>query len=237
MTLDARNLRILVLVCWAGFFAWLWITGETLRYLGPRTQWLVPFGALALGVAALAYAKSTASARSRPSAGETLGLAALLVPIVLGMLLVNTQLGALAASKKLTARGIDPSALAELASRDVTQLSFLEVNVAGHNTRFARENAIVPGRRAQLLGFVLHAPTREDGTFELARFYITCCVADALPLGVTVEPADPDAPVLASDDWLSVKGELVRSHGELRLRAARIERVKAPPDPYLAFGS
>ena len=134
MTLDARNLRILVLVCWAGFFAWLWITGETLRYLGPRTQWLVPFGALALGVAALAYAKSTASARNRPSAGETLGLAALLVPIVLGMLLVNTQLGALAASKKLTARGIDPSALAELASRDVTQLSFLEVNVAGHNT-------------------------------------------------------------------------------------------------------
>jgi uncharacterized repeat protein (TIGR03943 family) len=237
MTLDSRNLRMLVLACWAGFLAWLWLTGETLRYLGPRTQWLVPFGAVMLGVAALAYARSTAPARSRPSAGETVGLAALLLPIVAGMLLVNTQLGALAASKKLTARGIDASALAELASRNAAQLSFLQVNVAGHNGRFAGENGIEPGRRVRLVGFVLHTPRRQDEAFELARFYITCCVADALPLGVTVEPADPHRAGFSRDDWLSVKGELVRSHGELRLRAAQIEKVEAPAHPYLSFGS
>jgi putative membrane protein len=237
VTLDSRNLRILVLACWAGFLAWLWLTGETLRYLGPRTQWLVPFGAAMLGVAAVAYARSTAPARSRPSLGETVGLTALLLPIVAGMLLVHTQLGALAASKKLTARGIDASALAELASRNAAELSFLEVNVAGHNDRFADENGIQPGRRARLVGFVLHAPEQREGAFELARFYITCCVADALPLGVTVEPADPLPAGLARDDWLSVKGELVRSHGELRLRAARIDKVEAPAHPYLSFGS
>ena len=157
VTLDARNLRILVLSSWCAFLAWLWLTGETLRYLGPRTQWLVPFGALTLAAATLSYARATGSQapRSRPSFRETAGLAALLLPIVAGTLLANTQLGALAASKKVTARGIDPSALAELASRNAAQLSFLEVDVAGHNTKFARESGIEPGRPARLVGFVL----------------------------------------------------------------------------------
>lgn len=239
MTLDARNLRILVLSSWCAFLTWLWLTGETLRYLGPRTQWLVPFGALTLAAATLSYARATGSQapRNRPSFRETAGLAALLLPIVAGTLLVNTQLGALAASKKLTARGIDPSALAELASRNAAQLSFLEVNVAGHNTRFAGENGIEPGRPARLVGFVLHDPKSANGSFELARFYITCCVADALPVGVTIEPADTRPPAFKRDDWLSVRGELVRSHSELRLQAAQIEKVKAPEDPYLSFGS
>jgi uncharacterized repeat protein (TIGR03943 family) len=239
VTLDARNLRTLVLTSWCFFLTWLWLTGETLRYLGPRTQWLVPFGALTLAVTALAYARSTdqQAPPSRPTSREAAGLVALLLPIVAGTLLVSTQLGALAASKKLTARGIDPSALAELASRNAAQLSFLQVNVAGHNAEFASQNGIEAGRPVRLVGFVLHDPKRTDGSFELARFYITCCVADALPLAVTIEPADTRPPAFKRDDWLSVRGELVRSHRELRLRAARIEKVKAPRDPYLSFGS
>ena len=104
-------------------------------------------------------------------------------------------------------------------------------------TKFAGENGIEPGRRVQLEGFVLHEAESPSAPFELARFYITCCVADAIPLGVTIEPADPSAPAVERDDWLSVSGELIRSHGALGLSGTRIERVKAPPDPYLSFGS
>ena len=41
MTLDTRSLRLLVLWGWTLFLLWLWLTGEVLRYLGPRTQWVV----------------------------------------------------------------------------------------------------------------------------------------------------------------------------------------------------
>jgi putative membrane protein len=239
MTLDSRNLRTLVLLSWSGFLLWLWISGETVRYLGPRTEWLVPFGALALAAAAVVHVRFGApnGSSARLSIGETAGYAALLLPILAGLLLGGTQLGALAASKKLMARGIDPSALAELAARNASELSFLQVDVAGHNPQFASENGIEPGRSVRLEGFVLHRPKRPHGTFELARFYITCCVADSVPIAVTIEQADTDPPRYGRDDWLSVSGELVRHSGDLRLRATQIERTTPPDQPYLSFSS
>jgi putative membrane protein len=237
VTLDRRNVRTLLLVIWSAFLAWLWLTGETLRYLGPRTQWLVPFGALTLAAAAFAYARAPSGdeSQTRLSIRDAAGFGALLLPLVTGLLLANTQLGALAASKKLTARGIDPSALAELASRNASQLSFVQVKVAEHNAKFASENGIHPGRDVRLVGFVSRAPKGAHGPFELARFYITCCVADSVPIGVTIEPADPHPSTYERDDWLNASGELVRRGGALRLRATRIQRVKPPRHPYLSF--
>jgi putative membrane protein len=239
VTVDRRNVRTLLLVIWSGFLLWLWATGETVRYLGPRTEWLVPFGGITLGLAALAYARSSAGDEpSEPlSRAELAGFVALVLPLVAGLLLANTQLGALAASKKLTARGIDPSALAELASRNASQLSFAQLKVAEHNQRFAAENNIQPGRDVRLVGFVADRPKGRRGTFQLARFYITCCVADSVPIGVSIDPDDPRAPSYERDDWLDVSGELVRKGRSLRLRATRIARVKAPHDPYLSFSS
>jgi uncharacterized membrane protein len=48
MRLDLRSIRALALVAWAGVFTWLWVSGESVRYLGPRTQWVVPVGAIGL---------------------------------------------------------------------------------------------------------------------------------------------------------------------------------------------
>jgi uncharacterized repeat protein (TIGR03943 family) len=239
VTLDRRHVRMLVLVIWSAFLAWLWISGETVRYLGPRTEWLVPFGALALAAAVAVWIRAPAGDEppARLSLGETMGFAALLVPVAAGLLLSGTQLGALAASKKLTARGIDPSALANLASRGASNLSFVQVKVAEHNPRFADENGIHPGRDVRLVGFVSRAGKARGGSFELARFYITCCVADSVPIGVTIDPADPHPPAYGRDDWLAVSGELVRERRSLLLRATSIERVKPPHHPYLSFGS
>ena len=238
MTLDRRNLPTLLLLTWSGFLLWLWLTGETARYLGPRTAWLVPSGGLALGLTALAYSRAPSSVeRERVSGADVLGFTALVLPMVARLLLAHTQLGALAASKKLTARGIDPSALAQLASRNASGVGFVQVQVAGHNPKFAAESGIKPGRDVQLEGFVLHASRYRGGPFELARFYITCCVADSVPIGVTIEPVDPHTPAYRRDDWLAVSGELVRHGRTLRLRATRIKGVKAPRHPYLSFSS
>jgi uncharacterized membrane protein YcgQ (UPF0703/DUF1980 family) len=50
----------------------------------------------------------------------------------------------------------------------------------------------------------------ERGRFELARFYITCCVADSVPIGVRIALADPQPQSDQRDDWLDVSSELVR---------------------------
>jgi hypothetical protein len=55
MSIDARIARGGVLALWAIFFVLLWWTGTSGRYLGTRTQWIVPFGAVVLALASLAY--------------------------------------------------------------------------------------------------------------------------------------------------------------------------------------
>jgi uncharacterized repeat protein (TIGR03943 family) len=238
VSLDRRNIRTLLLITWSVFLLWLWLTGETARYLGPRTQWLVPFGGIALGLAAFAYSRAPApSERERLTASDVLGFSALVLPMVAGLLLAHTQLGALAASKKLTARGIDPSQLAELASRRASGVDFAQVQVAGHNPKFAAQSGIGPGRDVHLEGFVLNRPKTPGGRFDLGRFYVYCCVADAVPIGVTIQPADRHAPSYRRDDWLAVSGELVRSGNELWLRGTTIKRIDPPKHPYLNFSS
>lgn len=237
MTIDPRSVRALVLVAWSAFLLWLWVTGEVVRYLGPRTQWVVPFGAVALTLVTVLYCRENSrrkGAVARIRTGEALGLAALLLPIVAGAVLANAQLGALAASKKLGQRGIDLSAVADLSVRDASHPDFVQVNVAGHNPGFAKQSGLVNGRPVRLTGFVASTSGRR---FELARFYITCCVADAVPVGVPVDVAGAGRASYRKDDWLDVSGTLAQRDKRYVLVARKIRRVKAPRDPYLSFSS
>jgi putative membrane protein len=231
MRLDLRSLRALALVAWAGVFAWLWATGESVRYLGPRTQWVVPVGAIGLTLAAVGYLYATrAESSSRIGLREGLGLVGLVLPVMAAAVLANAQLGALAASNKLSSRGIDSSALARLASRDAKHIGFLQLNAAGRDEGLTRELGLGEGKSVELTGFV----SSTGRLFTLSRFYITCCVADAVPIGVHVSAGARGAK-LDKDDWIDVTGVLARGHREWIVKAVRIEHIKPPSDPYLSF--
>ncbi len=230
MRLDLRTIRALALLAWAGVFMWLWATGESVRYLGPRTQWVVPVGALGLTLAATAYLFVTRREEPiRIGLREGLGLGALLLPVLAAAVLANAQLGALAASNKLSSRGIDASALARLAGKNAKQIGFLQLNAAGRDDGLTRELGLSEGRSVELVGFV----SEEGRPFTLSRFYISCCVADAVPIGVHVMPGRRSK--LKRDDWVDVTGVLSKGHREWIVRALAIRHIKPPSDPYLSF--
>jgi putative membrane protein len=237
MSIDTRTLHAIALLAWGSLFAWLWVSGESVRYLGPRTQWVIPVGAVGLILAAAGYLRATRGRPSpRPTALEALGLASLVIPILAAATLAHAQLGSLAASNKFSSRGIDPSALARLASRDASRIGFLQLNAAGRDEDLSNELGLGPGKQVRLTGFVSSTPTGQ-GPFELSRFYITCCVADAVPVGVHVARGTVRHLQLERDDWLDVTGVLARGHREWIVRAVRIEHVDAPSDPYLSYTS
>jgi uncharacterized repeat protein (TIGR03943 family) len=230
MRLDLRAVRAIALFAWGALFGWLWLTGESVRYLGPRTQWVVPVGAVGLTLAAVGYLRGTRDAPSssvRPI--ELAGLGALLVPILAAATMAHAQLGSLAASNKLSSRGIDSSALARLAGKNAKQIGFLQLNAAGRHADLSRQFGLSEGRSVELEGFV----SEEGRPFTLSRFYISCCVADAVPIGVHVMP-DRGAR-LKRDDWVDVTGVLSRGDREWVVRALTIRHVKPPSDPYLSF--
>jgi uncharacterized repeat protein (TIGR03943 family) len=237
MRLDLRSIRAIGLAAWGALFAWLWLSGESVRYLGPRTQWVVPLGAVGLTLAAAGYLRATRdlpSGRARPL--ELAGLAALLIPILAAATLAHAQLGSLAASNKLSSRGIDPAALARLASRDASTIGFLQLNAAGRDAGLSRELGLRAGKTVQLVGFVSSRPEGRR-PFELSRFYITCCVADAVPVSVHVSQEAVRRLHVQRNDWVNVTGVLAHGDREWVVRAVRVQHVDAPSNPYLSFAT
>jgi uncharacterized repeat protein (TIGR03943 family) len=235
MTVNARLARLVVVAIWAVFFTALWLSNSSAHYLGPRTQWVVPFGAVALGLTVLLYGSSLVRTRQpgRPlTLRETAGLVALALPLLVVLLVPNGALGSFAASRKgagtlfLHASPPVPSSPADV--------SFLDIRIAEGDRGFAADAGIHDGLRVRLLGIPTHSKEVPAGTFELARFYIACCVADAQPVGVPVDPAGHQRPS-ASDDWLEVTGTLVKRGRRYVVKADRIRPARRPSQPYLTF--
>jgi uncharacterized repeat protein (TIGR03943 family) len=227
---NARAARLFVLVAWAVVFAAVWVTGTADHFLGPRTQWVVPFGAVALTLAAVAYGLALRSSRERIelTAGEATTLLAMLIPLG-GLLLVpHATLGSFAASRKgdegyfLRAAPPPPATPADI--------SFLDIRVAEGDPQFAAEAGVRNGVRVRLLGLVTRSHATPPGTFELARFYIACCIADAEAVGVPVAGRS-----YKPNTWLVVSGTLERRGKRFVVMPDKLNRVQAPKQPYLSF--
>jgi uncharacterized repeat protein (TIGR03943 family) len=230
VSVDARIARGGVLALWAVFFLVLWTTGTSDRYLGSRTQWVVPFGAVVLALATLLYAYGYARTRRHGPAltlREASSLFALLVPLAAVLLVPHAALGSFAAARKggsahfLTARQPAPA--------KPSDASFLDIRIAEGDATFASQAGIRTGLRVRLLGFV--SGDGPSGMFELSRFYVACCVADAQPVGVPVASEQS----FKRDTWLDVTGTLERRGRRFVVRAQRIEHASQPSQPYLSF--
>lgn len=229
--LDVRTGRVVVLIGWTAFLIWLQVAGQVPRYLGPRTAWIVPVGAAALGLSALAYLLFTTdspSARRPLRRRDGLGLAAVMAPALVALCMSDATLGSLAAANKLGGRGIDVSRLAGSLRKGSGKIDFLLVRGADEDARLARERGIEPGAAVELKGFVY----KTGSPLRLARFYITCCVADSVAIDVPVYGLST---AYKRDTWLQVTGVLARRNGHLAVVGAQAERIAHPKHPYLVF--
>jgi putative membrane protein len=227
----ARLVRAAVMLTWCAFLAYLWLGGGMVRYLGPRTYWVAAFGALALGGAGAAHvlAARSSSRRPWPSPKDGAGLLLMLIPIALALALPDAELGALAATRKAQTGVASGLALLPEPSGEV---GFREVELASASREYAVRSQVGPGVEVELVGFVSRAAGGRSTEFQLTRFYVSCCAADAIPY--SVEVVDGEGTRSYDDDtWLRASGTLVQRDNGLALHAVEVERVPPPRDPYL----
>jgi uncharacterized repeat protein (TIGR03943 family) len=91
------------------------------------------------------------------------------------------------------------------------------------------------GQAAKVSGFVTHIPGWPDNVFMISRFVLTCCAADAYPVGLPVElPEDASRP--APDTWLEVTGTMqtttLDGRRQLALGSATLTEIPEPRTPY-----
>jgi uncharacterized repeat protein (TIGR03943 family) len=91
--------------------------------------------------------------------------------------------------------------------------------------------------KAKLTGFVLKDDQLPEGYFVLARFVISCCAADARPIGLTVK-YDQNFNSFQADEWLEVTGKFVveELNGQKKpvLIIDNAKKIDTPDNPYIS---
>lgn len=89
------------------------------------------------------------------------------------------------------------------------------------------------GQKVRVKGFV--SPSPEANYFLISRFVITCCAADAYPIGLPVKLA-PGTQRPKADTWLEVQGEMIveslKGERSLVIAASQLTPIPEPAKPY-----
>ena len=165
-----------------------------------------------------------------------LGLFVVAVPVVLGLLVPPQPLGAAAVGNREVQVG-SLNSIAPPRGDDRMGLVAGERNILDWLTDFQRnpDDTAFNGMEANLTGFLYRDERFAADEFMLARFVVSCCVADASPIGVIVRTAD--AAAYADDQWLQVKGAFqvgtfINAQMPI-LMAEEITPIEQPKQPYL----
>ena len=91
------------------------------------------------------------------------------------------------------------------------------------------------GQAAKVSGFVTHIPDWPENVIMISRFVLTCCAADAYPVGLPVElPASTPRP--APDTWLEIEGTMqtttLDGKRQLAIGSATLTEIPEPRTPY-----
>ena len=247
-----KRLQALLLILLAIFFAQKFWSGQLYYYIGPRFGWLSLVAIVLLIV--IAGAHDLTQGRGEPDAAEEHNhadgdhnhrhevgdsksvwpLLLVALPLILGVAIPPTPLGASA----IPSRGMTTE-VAVSADEAATTLTIIpgERNVLDWVRAINADPnpAALTGEEADVVGFVYRDPRFSDDQFMVGRFTITCCVADALAVGLVVE-AD-SASEFPSDSWVRITGTFDQGtlDGEALpvLFAETITPVQQPEQPYL----
>lgn len=91
------------------------------------------------------------------------------------------------------------------------------------------------GQQVKVQGFVVHSKELPDNYFTLTRFVITCCAADAYPIGLPVKLSQ-DRQSYPEDQWYEVKGEMMTEtldgKRQLVIQASQLQPLPTPTNPF-----
>lgn len=225
-----RLLASFVLAAWAGLFWFLIVSGRSNLYLSTRTDWVIPIGAVVLSAAALGRLFSVrVSSTSALSHRDLFTSAFMLLPVVVVVALPPTSLGSFAASRRSSFSSVALSSSPE--DLATGELSLMDLGGAIRSTDGL--NALVEraGSPVSFDGFVVRDKGMPADEFQLTRFIVTCCVADALEVDVRVVGVTPGQ--FSEDEWVNVRGTLYPLGSQIVVQASEITTIPKPKRPYL----
>lgn len=91
------------------------------------------------------------------------------------------------------------------------------------------------GQKVKVQGFVVHSEKLPEQYILLSRFVLTCCAADAYPIGLPVKVSTTKNDY-KPDTWLEVEGEMITENlagkRQLTIQANSLKPIPEPKNPY-----
>lgn len=242
-----RLVRTIILVL-LGIFLYTRIAGDTvLFYINERfviLTYLAAAGLVLVGAGVLLQKGGHEHEHEHvhghsPGNGRRawIGWLILSIPVLLGFLVPPQPLGADA----LQNRDVDISNLTSIAppgSDEATRgVVSGERNIVDWLREFQSQPDPAPfqGQEAHVVGFVYRDDRFDPNSLMVSRFVVSCCVADAAPVGLIVQSLQASG--LPQDQWIEVTGRFmpgVFDGFEIPILVAdEIVVTEAPPQPYL----
>ena len=152
----------------------------------------------------------------------------LLVPVLALLLVVPPALGSFGVDRSRVSAA--PAGAGEFRPLPVGSQAHSMTMLEFDQRAFDHDGSSLRGAQLRITGFV--ARPVDGAGFQLARYQIACCAADAVAAVARVSGATAGTPV--RDTWFTVTGTFrgLGADGIPEIDASAIQRVTTPVDPY-----
>ncbi len=246
-------LDVLALGVWSAMLFRYWFGGKLLLLLHPDYAWLSNSAAIILAFLALyrtwqTFRRLPVQKRTDVDQSHTtflpgnLSSAILLAVAVFGLIYTPRAF----ASQTAEQRGIsDTLSLTRAQPQRFERASTPEERSIIDWIRLMNvypEPDAYEGESVEVEGFVIYPDGWPEGYLMVSRFVLTCCAADAYPVGLPVKLSaaslgrDASQPVYSVDSWLSVTGsiqtETLGGRRQIAIAPTAIRTIEEPKNPY-----
>lgn len=221
------------------------LSGKLFFYINERFYWLIVLAVVGFVLVGLSYHyrpghphyhEHTPDDDHQHGSVTWFGLSLLALPIALGLLIPPRPLGAAAmANRDVSMDSLTSAAAPE--GGNILAKPQGDKNVLDWLVEFraAQDPAGLTGEKVEVVGFVYRDDRFDSEQFMVSRFVLSCCAADASPLGLVVQW--PESRSFADDEWVAVKGqlEITQFAGEEMpiIIADSVSPTEIPNQPYL----
>lgn len=212
------------------------LTNRLSNYINLQFSWLTLMSAVLLigmGVWSLWQMRRPTAYGSAHLPIQLSSLFVLAIPLLLGVLVPSQPLGASAITGGVSLNPVGGSTVQSYVKPP------LERNILEWLREFSNTSnpAAFDGLDVDVVGFIYREPNMEANQFMVARFTMSCCVADAFAIGLPIEVADESIAELADGTWIRVRGTLkagtFNGSAVPIITPTAIEPIDTPDQPYL----
>lgn len=238
-------LDVVAIAAWGILMLKYWLTGKLYLLIHPDYFWLAIVGGI--GLLIVGFFKGLQLWKHRRQADKANALHINVFPPGWGSFLLLTAaiLGLIITPRAFASQTALDRGVTELIGATRVQPQAFRAQVRPEERSlvdWVRTLNVYPepdaytGQKVKVQGFVIHQPNVSQEYIFLARFILTCCAADAYPVGLPVQLPSSSRQQYPPDTWLEVEGQMttqtIGEKRQLTIAANSLKKIPQPQNPY-----